>query len=426
MPRGAPRVPPPHEITSSDSKHGLSPWPARFDPAGRESGILRQAMQMGYDSSDPEDPTGEKRPLSPWRLLRRENKAQDDSEDGIVLDPKYRRRMPDVLLADSGTRNRVDEESQPTNGLHHSRTRPSWKTPAHSVLGQTKSAADSKTNEFNNDAPSRRAENRVRFTNGAKATGTEKEGQGGAASARQEIGTKPIPFLKWGVRGEQSSRADDEVNADFLTVLDHIKREMGHGMYRTAYLSTFRCTKNELLSRHGVERSWCRGPVETTPDRDRGRHRKSEDPQSSEQEIRRTSPLRTNPFQTQPLAAGSKQSQSPANIPARDTGLETAHVSEKSQGKKAGNPASSTGQGDTNPQPRGISPTSPEGKPLCTCTQLMKKLFQTTETLMNAFVGDCGDSSASGQSHDISRCLWGSVDIIWRVSRPSLSIFSVC
>lgn len=54
---------------------------------------------------------------------------------------------------------------------------------------------------------------------------------------------------------------------------------------------------------------------------------------------------------------------------------------------------------------------------------LFMDILRVTETVIDKFLGDKGNETSSRASHDVYRAIWGSVDMIWRVSFSACSFF---
>lgn len=371
-------------------------------------------------------------PVVKWMESSRQGQSDygdtDAREDKVIMDPSYGRIMPEVVSAYTGSENGEEEKQEPPTNLPGPRARDSFYGGKWQHYGVAKTPPPKKEPHKLNGStlfPGKQA--RVRFASSTGGT----DGDSDTATAYEEIREQSIPFFKWGLKGEPRLRTMSEIYADFFTVLDEVKKEMANGETKGAYLRTFKCTKSELLCRHGVELAWFDPSTRTKPGHHQGRagttrpqfgargsNPKPPCPVASEPEItgseegefgaRDSSPKPRDPAGNEPEAAGSEEGEGHSSESrGRNEELNSAGVSKDNMEKNAtGDPTPS----ETPLDAERISPSS--------CRQLTSDLFQVSESVMEAFVGDKGDVPAYGQAHDIYMSLWGAMDVVWRVSRP--------
>lgn len=352
------------------------------------------------------------------------------NKDRVIVDPLYERIMPYVVSIN-------DEPSDTDQGSQ---------TSAGAYCAPESRSQSSTLSEFFKAKHKRHIyyPPRVRFASDARSSGSEHhsedplgdpckdpddnhpEGHPVDESKAYHAPHAPhTPFFKWGLRGGARFRTTKEASREFHTVLDQVKREMGHGSGRGLYLATFKCSKSELLCRHAIGQSWVQPTSSNTEIRGDGmRHRNDqvkssrwEPPTPSKPRAAMDSIFGVGPNATCDIPLDGRP---PEEWKGRTQGRETVAEDEIL------GPTISPGSGPDNDSHRPLENRSGTG-PVDACQVLMRELFEITEKVMGAFLGDKGGEAGHGQTHDVYAAFWGSIDVIWRVSRsfPNLDMGTI-
>lgn len=378
------------------------------------------------------------------------------TEDKISVDPSYTTgRMPDVVSVNPEAADKAKEDQDLPVNLLDREGRPSWwsrrttnvtpsaqSTMRHrswagtlSFPARVRFAGDSASVEgVRENGSNSEREGEVHIPSGdanesqgegeaATPVGNvnEREGEVDTPTPGEKFRAERIPFFKWRLMGRDKSTSAKKAHLDLQTVLDQVKRGMcgGEERTKTAYLRTFRCTKNEFLCRHGVKRDWC----------SRSSQRDSRKPHTREGVGRERARPEAESADASPGHPSSVRSLSTPRdgLPLQDSPGDTVPTIDETPGHDTELLVYTTAgaqPGATNSRPSSRAKQDPENDSADSCKRLMREVFDLTEAIMSAFVGNRGDVPPDGRSHDIYGSIWGAVDVIWRVSlhpRPPIN-----